>query len=282
MSELVGVFGVQHNPLLWRALNNPEDPQLIALRVAFAEMSERLRALRPDVIVVVATDHLSQWFYDNMPTFLVGKAEVIQATFASEEREFGITKAVLHGDVGLGAWLHEDAMGHGVDFAGSDAFRVDHSVLVPLHFLTPDLDVPIVPVFTNAIAPPFPSAERFLSLGQVLRRSIEASPLDRRVVVVASGHLATEVGGPRQFRGSPDHGFDGDAVGAVRDGRIAELLRLSAHDRLLAAGNVTHQFLNFVTAVGVAGGGPASYADAFASRFATSPFFEWTGEALRP
>ncbi|HEY1487783.1 MAG TPA: extradiol ring-cleavage dioxygenase [Micromonosporaceae bacterium] len=281
MSDLVGVFGVQHNPLLWRALDSPEDPRLIALRTAFAEMSERLRALRPDVIVVVATDHLSQWFYDNMPTFLVGKADVIPATFASEEREFGIDRATLHGDVRLGAWLHEDGLGRGVDYAGSDAFRVDHSVLVPLHFLTPDLEVPIVPVFTNAIAPPFPSADRFLSVGRALRESIEASPLDRRVVVVASGHLATEVGGPRQFRGSPDHAFDGDAVSAVRDGRIPELLRLSAHDRLLAAGNVTHQFLNFVTAVGVAGGGPATYAESVITRFATSPFFEWTGEQLR-
>lgn len=281
MSRLVGVFGVQHNPLLWRALEAPTDPALRQLRETFGEVSEQLRGVRPDVILVIATDHLTQWFYENMPTFLVGKAELVPATFPNEEREFGISPAILHGDVDLGAWLHEDGIAQGIDFAASDDFRVDHSVLVPLRYLTPGYEVPIVPVFTNAIAPPLPTAERFFVLGQVLRRAIESCPLDRRVAVVASGHLATEVGGPRQFMGSPDPEFDVAAVRAVRDGALDDMMAISTYERLLEAGNVTHQFLNYVTAVGVVNGRSATSATAVESRFASAPFFVWTGEELR-
>ena len=208
MSELVGIFGVQHNPLLYRVLKDPVDDDLIALRDTFAELAERLRSVRPDVVVVIATDHLTQWWYDNMPTFLVGRSSRMQATFPNEEREFGLPTATLLGDIDVGAWLHEDGIRRGFDLAGSDDFRVDHSVLVPLHFLTPDLDVPVVPFFTNAIAPPFPTAERFYQLGVMIRAAIQACPLGRRVAILASGHLATEIGGPRHFAGSPDREFD--------------------------------------------------------------------------
>lgn len=280
MSELVGVFGVQHNPLLYRVLAQPVDDDLVALRDAFADLAERLADVRPDVVVVIATDHLTQWWYDNMPTFLVGRSQLMPATFPNEEREFGLPTATLTGDIDVGAWLHEDGIRRGFDLSASDDFRVDHSVLVPLHFLTPRLDVPVVPVFTNAIAPPFPTASRFFELGAALRRSIESCPLDRRVAIVASGHLATEIGGPRHFAGSPDREFDVAAVAMVRAGAVDQLGDLASFERLLAAGNVTHQFLNFVVAMGAAGARPATVAEAGFSRFATSPFFAWTGEGL--
>lgn len=280
MSELVAVLGVQHNPLLWRTLAAPTDPDLVAIRDAFREASGRLLATSPDVVLMFVTDHLTQWFYENMPTFLVGKAPIIPATFHNEQREFGIEERTLTGDVDVAAWLLEDGLRRGVDFASSDEFRADHSVLVPLHFLTPQLDIPIVPIFTNCIAPPLPSAERLFRVGQVVRAGIDSCPLPRRVAVVASGHLATEVGGPKHFQGSPDLAFDAEAVDMVRAGRLGDLDRLAGFERLREAGNVSHQFLNFVAAMGVVGGHSATHAEARYSRFATSPFFEWYGEDL--
>lgn len=280
MSELVAVVGVQHNPLLWRTLVDPVDDDLVALRDTFTQVSARLLATEPDVAVMFVTDHLTQWFYENMPTFLIGKAPVIPATFHNEQREFGIEERMLRGDVDLAAWLLDAGLRDGVDFASSDEFRADHSVLVPLHFLTPRLDLPIVPIYTNCIAPPLPPAERLYAVGRAVRAAIESCPLERRVAVIASGHLATEVGGPRHFQGSPDLGFDAEAVEMVREGRLGELGRLAGFERLRQAGNVSHQFLNFVAAMGVVAGRPATRAEARYSRFATSPFFEWYGDDL--
>jgi aromatic ring-opening dioxygenase catalytic subunit (LigB family) len=280
MSELVAVVGVQHNPLLWRTLANPVDEDLVALRDAFARTSARLLATAPDVLVMFVTDHLTQWFYENMPTFLVGKAPTVPATFPNEQREFGIEERTLAGDVDLATWILDEGLRGGVDFASSDEFRADHSVLVPLHFLTPRLDVPIVPIFTNCIAPPLPPAERLFQVGRAVRAALDSCPLSRRVAVIASGHLATEVGGPQHFQGSPDLDFDAEAVELVRSGSLGALAKLATFERLREAGNVSHQFLNFVAAMGVVDGNPATHAEARYSRFATSPFFEWYGADL--
>ncbi|NUR92983.1 MAG: extradiol ring-cleavage dioxygenase [Nonomuraea sp.] len=271
MAEIVGIYGTTHNPLLWRARGD----DLAATRAGFDHLRVRLAEARPDVVLVVATDHLTQWFYENMPSFLIGKAPSIPATFWNEEREFGLPYREMSGDAALAREVLGGGIERGVDFAASDSFRADHSVLVPLLYLTPELDVPVVPVFTNCMAPPLPTAARFFQVGEVLRQAVEDSPLERRVAVVASGHLATEVGGPRHFAGSPDPGFDEAAVEWMAAGDVDGALKALSYDRLVEAGNVTHQFLNFMVAMGVAGGAPALHAEGARSRFATSPFFEW-------
>jgi protocatechuate 4,5-dioxygenase, beta chain len=222
------------------------------------------------VIGGVATDHLTQWFDDNMPAFLVGRCELIPATFPNEEREFGIPVDTLGGDATLAHDILIGGLERGFDFSSSREFRADHSIYLPYAFLCPDKDIPIVPVFTNAIAPPMPPAQRFLALGRVLRAAVEASPLDRRVVIVASGHLATEVGGPKQFQGAPDPGFDELAVHWVSSGDVESLLAELTPARMLAAGNVTAQFLNFLVTIGAANGKPAAYAAGVRSRFASN------------
>lgn len=272
MARVVGVFGAPHNPLLWRVLRDPLPDDLKATREGFEVLRERLTEVRPDVIVSVSTDHLTQWFHDNMPSFLIGRAAEIPSIFWAEEREFGLEPAMLRGHPGLARDLLSGGLTRGVDFAASDEFRADHSVMVPLLYLRPELDLPVVCVFTNCMAPPLPPPERFYRVGEVLREAIEASPLDLRVAVIASGHLATEVGGPKHFAGSPSPEFDKHAVELMRLGKIDDSLTF---ENLLAAGNVTHQFLNFLVPMGVAGGAPATYAVGARSRFACSPFFEW-------
>ncbi|MBO2449988.1 extradiol ring-cleavage dioxygenase [Actinomadura barringtoniae] len=277
MAEITGIYGVPHNPLLWRALRqDPLPDDLKAVAREFARLRSRLTETRPDTLLVISTDHLTQWFHDNMPAFLVGKAPEIPATFWAEEREFGIPPATLRGDAELGRALLTGGVARGVDFAASDEFRADHSVLIPLLYLRPELDLPIVCLFTNCMAPPLPPPERFYRVGEIVRQTLEESPLQRRIAVIASGHLATEVGGPRHFAGSPDTDFDAWSVGLLRKGAVEETLRSMTFERLLAAGNVSHQFLNFLVTMGVANGAPAMSASGEPSRFATSPFFEWS------
>ena len=163
-----------------------------------------------------------------------------------------------------------------IDFSMSNEWVLDHSFTIPAKFMTPNLDIPIVPIHTNANIPPIPRAERYAALGRYLRRRIEQAPFQRRVALIASGHLATEIGGPRQFLGggSPDQEFDDDAVGWMENGDIAAAIAGCTFERLAAAGNVTGQFLNFITALAAADA-PASFAEGTPSRFANGPFFWW-------
>src|SRR5258708_39382514 len=64
---------------------------------------ETLTSARPDVLVMVGSDHFHQLWLDNMPQFLIGKAPFYDANFYNEEREFGLPRMFLHGREDLSA-----------------------------------------------------------------------------------------------------------------------------------------------------------------------------------
>ncbi len=274
MGSVVGAFGVTHNPLLWRFLTGPELPEdLVGVRDGFARLAAEVAALRPDAVIVVGTDHMTQLATDLMPAFLVGKAARFPAIFWNETREFGIPGMSFDGHPELARHLLGHGLATGFDLAFSDGIRLDHAFALPHRFLVPDGGVPIVPLFTNCIAPPFPPARRFLALGGMLAEAVEATPDPVRVVVVASGHLSVEVGGPRQFSGAPDPAFDAEMTALLGSGRVDDVIARCTPEQLTRAGNVTHQFMNFLVAAGAVGG--AAAATAVPSRFTASPFYRW-------
>jgi hypothetical protein len=278
MAELVAILGVPHNPLLWRTMNaGPIPEDLRRTRGNFDRFADGIAAAGVDVLVVVGSDHLRPFSWGNSPAFCVGKAERFACTFENEIRTFGLEPWEMIGDPDLAGWLLGDTtLPDGFDFAMSNEWVLDHSFTLPAVFMTPGLEIPIVPIHTNANIPPIPGAARYAALGRYLRDRIEAAPFSRRVALIASGHLATEIGGPRQFLGggSPDQAFDDEAVGWMATGDLPAAVEGSSFERLAAAGNVTGQFLNFLTALAAADR-PASFAEGTPSRFANGPFFWW-------
>ncbi len=276
MAEIVGVIGVTHNPLMWKELQAGHVGDLTQVATHFEHLRQRVAELAPDVIVLIASDHFHMLMMSNMPAFLIGKAPTMRAGHPNEERVFGLRRREVTGDPGLAAHLLGGPdLTPSFDFAFSDEPWLDHSFLVPLLFLTPALDVPLVPVFTNCNAPPIPTARRFAALGGHLRDAILSFPDPRRVLVVGSGHLAHELGGPRQFLGeSPDPDFDEKAVSWMAAGDLESAVNTTSFQRLTEAGNESYQFLNFVTCLAIAGTG-ASMAEGTPTRFGNLPFFAW-------
>lgn len=277
MAELVGVLGVTHNPLMWSTLRDSTPSDLVEVVANFDRLRARVGELAPDVIVVVASDHFHMLMMANMPAFMIGKAAEMRAGHPNESRVFGLSPAKVPGDADLGSHLLGGRdLTPGFDFAFSDEPWLDHSFLVPLLFLTPHLDVPVVPVLTNCNAPPIPVAARFAALGTHLADRIDSFPATRRVLVVGSGHLAHELGGPRQFLGeSPDPDFDEKAVSWMGRGDLDSAVASTSFHRLTEAGNESYQFLNFITCLAVAGGRPATLAEGIPTRFGNLPFFAW-------
>jgi len=239
-------------------------------------MREKLRQTRPQSLVMVGNDHFHQFFMDNMPAFIIGKMEVFDGTYYNEVREFGLPKCRVPGDVKLAQQILEGAMKRGVDFSFSNEMKIDHSVIVPLIFVRPEMDLPIVPIMTNCVAPPIPSADRFYQVGRVLRSAIEEIPGDKRIGVVVSGNLSLEVGGPLQFDPRPmSEEFDDQAVGWISRGDVETAVRECTFDRMTGAGNVTHAFVNFLLAMGVAGAMRCTYAEGLKRKGSTQPFLAW-------
>lgn len=277
MARLVATCGVPHNPLLWRTMVDPIPDDLARIRTRWTEFRDRLTASGAETLVVLSSDHFRKFMYDNSPAFTIGKAPRFPTTYENEIRTFGFEAWEASGDEDLAAHLLGGRqLPDEFDFAWSNEWVIDHSISLPLVYMTPEWDLPIVPINSNTNMPPIPSAGRFARLGAWLREAIEAWPDDRRVALIASGHLATDIGGPRQFLGgaSPDDEFDREAVEWMAGGDLEAAVAGCTYERLVGAGNVTLQFLNFLAALAAAGR-PAVFAEATPCRFAPAPFFWW-------
>ncbi len=226
MAQLVEIIGVTHNPVLGRMLATPsDDPVVTQIGEDYALMRQRLAESKPDVLLVIASDHLNQWFMDNMPAFLVGKAPVAKGPFPSEQTMFGLPTYEAPVNVELARWFVAEGFERGVDFAFSDEFTIDHAFTVPLTFMRPEGDIPIVPIWTNVMAAPLPPASRFFAVGQALHDMIAAAPFDLRVAVVTSGHLSIEVGGPKLVTGPPDAEFDKRMMELIHNGDAHQVVK---------------------------------------------------------
>jgi protocatechuate 4,5-dioxygenase beta chain len=239
-------------------------------------LRQKLRQAQPDVILAVGNDHLNQFFMDNMPTFLLGKMDAYHGTFYNEEREFGLPRCRIPGEPDLSAQVLEGMLDYGVDLAYSNELTIDHSIVVPLLWLRPELDLPVVPILTNCIAPPLPRARRCYEVGRALNAVIRQLPGNRRVAMVVSGHLSLEVGGPKTFeRRLTDPEFDRRAVEWVATGDIEAAARECTLENMQRSGNMTPGFLNFLLAMGAADGLRSTHAEGLDAGFPAVPFFAW-------
>ncbi|MER3389168.1 MAG: hypothetical protein RJQ01_03970 [Microcella sp.] len=278
MAHLVMAAATPHNPLLWRTMRDPVPDDLRGVADKFSLIGATMRELGVDVIVEVGTDHVRQFFSDNCPAFIIGKADSYHGTFENEVRTFGMEYCEVRGHRELADHIAgRTVLTDTIDFAVSHEWRLDHGFIIPLAYTTPAFDIPVVPIHVNATLPPLPRPERYAVLGRHIAESVRSWESDARVALLTSGHMATEIGGPRQFlgAGSPDPEFDREAVSWFRDGDLEAAIAGCTFERVMAAGNVTYQHVNIISALAAMDGRPADLAEATESRYASSPFFLW-------
>lgn len=266
MAELTAVLASTHHPFYYKATTSPEAerPDFAAAWQRKVEAyRETLTAADAEVLVMVGADHFHQFFLDNYPQFLIGQQEVYDATFYNEEREFGIPRYTLQGDVEFSRHMHHELLAKDFDFAISHELKIDHSIICPIITVRPEADLPVVPVYTNIFVPPLPSPRRFYQVGRAIREIIDAYPSEKKVAAIGTGHLSLELGGPRQFgEHGPDPLFDADAIEWLSMGNIDAILENVTQESMSQAGNATHGFLDLLLMAGIAGPGEhAAYVD---------------------
>jgi protocatechuate 4,5-dioxygenase beta chain len=279
MADLTAVLASTHHPFYLKATTDRSEqrmPQADEWQRKVEAYRETLTAAAPDVLVMVGADHFHQFFLDNYPTFLIGKQEKYDATFYNEEREFGIPKYLLDGDVELSNFMHQGLLDSGFDFSFSHELKIDHSIICPIITVRPDADLPIVPIYTNIFAPPLPSPKRFWDLGRAIRRIIDAYPSDKKVAAIGTGHLSLELGGPRMFGDhGPDPEFDAQAIEWLSTGNIGAILENVTHESMASAGNATHGFMDLILMMGIAGPVEADYVDQLDLFHTREMFMTW-------
>ncbi len=177
------------------------------INAAFDVSRGRIEEYRPDAIVVIGDDPGAIFTGVQVPQICVYTGtEIAGATrdpLVGEDPAEG--QVTLQCNQALGNALNEGLVDEGFDITYSQFLNPQsseslqqvgaRSIVLPMTKLTPDLNIPVVPIFLNAHRWPAPSGHRCYELGKAIARVLQ--PQHERVAVLASGGLSNDPLGPR-------------------------------------------------------------------------------------
>jgi len=235
MARIVTAMAMTHSPGLTGWFDRAPEDQQIEARRALDEMRERLRAARPDVILLFSNDHLLNWPINNTPEYAVGIGPEHVGPADWYDEWLALAKYRIPGHPALARYLVNEGARRRLAFAYLRDMQFDDGVSVPMHYLNPEGDVSLVPVTMNCTVPPITTPARAYEVGTTLREMLRDYPGAERVAVVATGGLSHEPGGPRYFW--VDEEFDRWFLCLLKEGDHAALLRECTLERMEAAGS---------------------------------------------
>jgi hypothetical protein len=272
MAEIVALQLLSHTSHMRTHVDKADPARVGRIQAGLETLRERLEAARPDVVLMVGTDHMNNFFLNNMPAICIGVGEEYRGP-ARAEQHIGVPARRMPGAGDFGrsmvAWLLED----GLPVSWSEDLELDHSLMIPLSFLLPDREVAFVPIIQNDVAPPLPSVRTCWLLGQSIGRFLRQDSGPQRVAIIGTGGLSHWVGTPEMGQINDD--WDRRVLDILQAGRPEELIEWGDEQVLDVAGNGAQELRNWMTALGAAGEGrPAEV-------LAYEPMPEWlTGIAV--
>ena len=291
--DVVGAFACSHAGFLISDYERADPAARESVYAGFSRMREAIRALRPDALVVIATDHGRVYPLNHQPQFAIGVGSPARGI-----GDAGLPECTVPVHQDVARLVLEGCLDAGVDLAYSEAVSIDHSFVTPLMLATPELEVPIVPIVQNTRMPPMPTLRRSYEVGSVLGDVLRRAPSSQRVAVLGTGGLSHWVGDERRRaflrqaagtrygheanyplvlgeRGVINAEFDHAFLETLAAGRGGEFAREWNNERLEAeAGNGGFEVRNWLVVAGVAHDAPLEL-------LAYAPVPEWhTGTAV--
>jgi 2,3-dihydroxyphenylpropionate 1,2-dioxygenase len=191
MAKIVTALSMSHAPGVLGWPDAPDVEMRAKIAAYHAECARRLREAKPDVIIAFLDDHFENHYRKLMPTFAVGIAPSHSgpADYMMEALKFD-EKVVIDGKPELGEVLLRELMKLDFDVARMGEIEYGNNLLVPLKFLNPEFDIPVLPVYINVFSPPLPSMSRAYEFGAAVRKIVDKMPADLRVAFLATGGLS--------------------------------------------------------------------------------------------
>jgi aromatic ring-opening dioxygenase catalytic subunit (LigB family) len=145
-----------------------------------------IEASQAEALIIIAAEHFANFFMNNMPSFCVGMCEKYSGPIENPDW-LKIPRTTIPGAPSLSSRLINKVM-ESVDLAYAEEWKFDHGIMVPLHFLTPNYDIPVVPVNINCQGPPLAPLHRCWALGESLRKACDEVP--EKIAVIGTGGLS--------------------------------------------------------------------------------------------
>jgi 2,3-dihydroxyphenylpropionate 1,2-dioxygenase len=213
MAHIVLGAGASHSTLMntqWDQVVHTDRAE--RFRDALSEAREAVDAARPDVAIIVGSNHFRGFWLDMIPAFTLGVGDVIGAG------EAGTPKGPQLTNPAFAQALAGELVERGTEVAISARLQIDHGQTHAIQYLLAGLDVPVVPLVINVFAAPLPRIDRCVQLGRNLGAAVEAIPEDLRVVMIASGGLSHQLPWPADWR-DPQNADEEFLVEAWLNGR---------------------------------------------------------------
>ena len=207
----------------------------------YRRLRDALEASRPDALVVVGAEHFANFFFDNMPAYCIGMADFYEGPIEDEEW-LGIERRRIPGAPDLSKRLITRIMDD-CDVAYAQEWKFDHGISVPLHFLTPRYDLPVVPVNINCQEPPLTPLHRTWAFGRALRQACDAAP--ERIALIGTGGISHWPCTPDS--GTVNEAFDRDFLDKFVNNRKDDLLAYTDEEVYREAGHGGFEIRTFIT-----------------------------------
>jgi aromatic ring-opening dioxygenase LigB subunit len=242
-------------PLIERETLEANQQRFSHITDGLAALKRELEAFRPDALVLLGDDQ-DEHFREYIPQFAIYTGERFVAT--DRDARNG-ARLEYRNHQKLAEHLYASCVEAGIDLVGNRTFAggelISHAHAQVLGFLRPQ--IPVIPIFLNAIHVPAPSPGRCYQFGETLLRALGQWPRDLRVAVYASGGLShfsagfpyPHYSGPFQV-GSISEGFDHTICDWIRSGDGAKLATLSS-SALLENGDI--ELRQWITLMGMIG-----------------------------
>ena len=219
-----------------------------AFHAAFYKMGEQMRATKPDALIIIAAEHFANFFMNNMPAFAMGMADHYEGPI-EDQKWLGIEKRKIPGDATLAQKIISLVM-QDCDLAYAEEWRFDHGIMVPLNFLTPAYDLPIIPANINCQGPPLTPLKRAWAFGEALRRACDAVP--QRIAIVGTGGISHWPATPDS--GKVNEAWDREFLDRWSRNDKEKLLSYTDAATYAEAGQGGFEIRNFIAVAAAAGG----------------------------
>jgi 2,3-dihydroxyphenylpropionate 1,2-dioxygenase len=225
MGKIVAAVATVHAPQLFVRPPSEIPEQMDADIAAMREIGKDIADAKPDLAIIIGSDHMETFFLSSVPTFAVVAGETSHAHFANQDWRIPVHLPFAES-------LLEKLMQRGFDMAYSQDAVLGHSFAAVYEWVIGGSKIPVVPLFVNTYLPPLPSPQRCMALGKAMAEIIAERP--ERVALIASGGLSHYPGTWKYPQ--PAYDFDYWAIALMERGQLDPLISLTS-EQLDEVGN---------------------------------------------
>lgn len=211
-------------------------------------MRKCIEALSPDALFVISAEHFANFFADNMPAYAIGMADHYDGPIEDPDW-LGVPKTRVPGNRDLSRRLIEKVL-HFSDVSYAEEWKFDHGIMVPLHHITPNFDLPVIPSNINCQSPPFTPLQRAYDFGRAIRHAFDDVP--ERIALLSTG-------GTSHWPCTPDSGkinqpWDEDFLQRWANQDVSAMTAYSDQEIVKEAGGGALEIRTSIAVAGAAGG----------------------------